>query len=243
MRILIVEDNKEELEYIINIAKHANPKIDIFSTDSVVEALNIAKENDIKAFFIDIELADGDGIELAANIRNIKKYEFAQIVFITAVISRELEAFHGVHCYDFIIKSISNDKLKQTMEKILINYLNKETISSKEREENKFLNLEFKNVNYRIDLNEIIYIEYESRRIVIQTKHERIKYKFMGLKKFIKVLPCDFVQVHQSIVINKNYIKNIDMSKQKIHLKGSDILLDYGRTYKEIAEGLINELI
>ena len=73
-KILIVDDERFAREHLVKIAKSVNPNVDVLSTGTIAESLRIAKENDIKVFFLDIRLAsDEDGIELAKEIRKIDK--------------------------------------------------------------------------------------------------------------------------------------------------------------------------
>ena len=155
--ILVVEDNKLQREKLINIANEVNNNIKIYSADRVENAYNIATNEDIGAFFIDIQLLDGSGIDLAKKIREIEMYQFTPIVFITGIPTKEMKAFHDIHSYDYILKPYSEDAVKNVMVKILINYYNQKV--NKE----KYLDLEFKGIKQRDSNNPC----YEKRHALI----------------------------------------------------------------------------
>lgn len=233
-QILIIEDDISLCRYLIKKAKEINPNIDIKSTDSAKDALEIAHECDITAFFIDIQLLDYSGLELAKQIRGLDKYQFTPMVFITAVPTRELEAFRQVHCYEYIIKPFTDDELTNVFEKILIQYV--ERVQS----HTKKICLDRNGVRQLIHANDIVLVEYSLRRVVLHFKNSILKYKHMPLKKFAEQLPDYFIQIHQSIIINKNFIQSIDYVNNYVVLEYIDIKLPIGKSYRKKAGELVN---
>lgn len=123
--ILIVEDDIYISQQLEKISKMINSEITVITTDSGIEALEIIDTMNISAF-LDIELVDITGIELAKKIRLIRKYEFSPIVFVTAIFTREIEAFKEVHCYDYIIKPFTQKEIEAMFQKILVDYVHYE---------------------------------------------------------------------------------------------------------------------
>ena len=225
--ILIVEDIREQRNFLVESANKFNSNIQIHSTDRKSEALNIIQRYDISAFFIDIQLADGNGIELALEIRKIKKYQFTPIIFITGVRSKEMEAFREVHCYDYILKPYTKKTITDLMSKIMVDYfvqLNGDV---------KYLTLDFKGLKQKINIDDILLVESKNRRIHIRTLYENIPYKFMSISHFAKELPKDFLQVHQSILVNFNFIEKVDMNHNVMRLRGLEAEVPIGTSYKK----------
>lgn len=236
-KILIVEDNHSTRDALIWVANKLNPDIEILSTGFAEEALGFALNNEIEAFFFDIQLEDYSGLELAKQIRVITAYQFTPIVFITAMPTRELEAFRQIHCYDYIIKPFTEAELEKVFKKILIDYG-----STRNSEKNHKLSLDFKSHTQLISLKEILYIEYFNRKIVIHTKKEVIQYIHVPLKQIKTLLPDYFIQIHQSFIVNFHYIKAVKYGNQCVRLYESENELPIGRSYmKEMGER-INEL-
>lgn len=100
------------------------------------------------------------------------------------------------------------------------------------KKDDKKLTLKFKGYSQLINLKDIIYIEYINRRIVINTNKESIKYLSMPLTKFKLDLTDDFIQIHQSIIVNSKYIKTIDRGNKCIKLMNLDHAFAIGRSYQ-----------
>ena len=235
-QILIIEDNIRQLEFLIENAIEVNPELEVKGARSIKESIEIVKNYKIDAFFIDIQLLDGSGLDFAKYIRENREHMFTPIVFITAIPTKEMEAFHDVHCYDYIFKPFTKTKLKEAMKKILIDYFD---CTSHKKDKNLYL--EFKGFKQCVRFEDIILIEYESRRITITTKHEKIKYKQIALKSFLGGVCADIIQVHQSIAVNKLYIDRADLSNNKLFIVNSDIEIPIGRKYKKMLEVKLNE--
>lgn len=234
-KIMIVEDEPQIMEKLVAEAKKVNPKIIIMLADSEEKAFELSKKHEIDAFFLDIELLDSNGIDLAKSLRTINKYQFVPMVFITAVPTKELEAFRQIHCYDYILKPFTDEKIEDIFRKILGDYF-----SQSEAEDEK-LTLEFKGYSQLVKMKDILYVEYKSRKLKIATKTDVISYKHMPLKTFMEKLPYYFIKTHQSFIVNSNYIRKVSIVDSIILLENSDIEIPLGRSYKQKVGEFIND--
>jgi two-component system response regulator LytT len=229
-KILIIDDEKFIGDYL-PIIKKIKKEINVITTDSSKEALEIAKNNDIKVFFIEINLFDGDGIELAQKIRRIRKYKFAMIVFISSMINRKMEAFQKAHCYKFIDKNLLDlEALKNDIKSIIFEYI------PQVDGENNCIWFDFNFEKKKINCDEILFVEYKDRHIYIQTVQEKTEYKYVSLVKMIDNMPSCFVQVNRNYMINKNHIKVIDKKNRQIKLKNWEQYFCYSRSKKKLVE-------
>lgn len=235
--ILIVEDIREQRNFLVESALKFNSGFIIHSTDKKSEALEIVNNNDIGAFFIDIQLADGSGIEFAREVRKIKKYQFTPMIFITGVRSKEMEAFHDIHCYDYILKPYTRKTISDIMARIMVDYFDQV------KEDITYINLDFKGLKQRINIKDIIYVECKNRRIFIRTQYEEVKYKHMNISQFAKELPDQFIQIHQSIIVNRDYIEKIEMNHNTIKLCGLTDSVPIGISYKKRVGEQINGVL
>ncbi|MEC1786829.1 LytR/AlgR family response regulator transcription factor [Schinkia azotoformans] len=233
--ILIIEDDVSLRKYLIAKANKINSRIGIKSTDSAGEALQIAREYDIMAFFIDIQLVDYSGLEFAKQIRELDKYLFTPIVLITAIPTYELEAYRQVHCYEYIIKPFTDEELTDMFERILVGYIDK--IQNHEKK----ICLDMNGITQLIDTKEVIFVEYKLRKINLYFRDSVLKYKHVPLKKFAEQLTCDFIQVHQSIIINRDFIQTIDRIHNYIILKYINIKIPIGKSYRKEVGDCLND--
>ncbi len=82
---------------------------------SPMEALEYAKSNHIDVAFVDIEMPNINGIELADRFIDIN--EKVNIVFVTAYSEFAVEAFR-INALDYLLKPIKAERLKDTIERL-----------------------------------------------------------------------------------------------------------------------------
>lgn len=226
--VLFVEDNVQTRGNLLESARAINPDLEYLSTGSVTKALEISKRNRVKAFFVDIQLEDGNGLDLVQFLREEIEYQFTPIVFITAVPTKKMDAYIKLHCYDYIIKPWSQQELNKVLKKILINYFIKESTSSKDK-----IWLDFRGIKQSVYTREIVYVEYYLRRITIHLQNDVIVYKQLPLKTFAKSLPSNFIQVHQGYIVNTERIKKIDYGRNYIVLENNMGEIKIGTKFRD----------
>ena len=116
-RIAIVDDDymvRESTKAVIERNfKEENFQVECFSTFSQLQS-ELPQEL-FTVYILDIELPDGNGLELAKEIRKIQ--ERAYIVFLTAYEKYALSGYE-VRAFHYIIKENMEKKLVQTMRQI-----------------------------------------------------------------------------------------------------------------------------
>jgi two-component system LytT family response regulator len=223
--VLIVEDNEFVSKNLEKIVLEIDCNLNVLRTSYAAKALEYGKNQAIDLFLLDIQLLDYSGIELGEEIRAIKNHQFTPIIFITAIPTKELIAFHEIHCYDYIIKPFKVDTVKKILKPIIDDY-------SLQPEKNKTIKIKQKGFSILLKCEEIIYIEYFRRKLVINTVDEIINVSNRTLKDMKKELPDYFKQCHRSYLLNINYIKKINKTSQNIELIGKCDEIPIGNVYK-----------
>lgn len=238
-KIMIVEDDIIIAKGLDVIIKSVGDDIETTITGYAKEALEYAANQEYDMFLLDIQLLDYSGYELAKEIRNIDKYKLTPIVFITAIPTKELLAFKEIHCYDYIIKPFKDTEVIEVVS-TLINYG-----ANKREEKDNYLNLKQRGYIYRINTRDIIYIESIYKKIKVVTDKEKIEVNNCTLYKIREeLLEEEFVQCHKSFIINRNYIKGVDLVNSLIELSSTDVKVPIGRKYKEnLMGGMADESI
>lgn len=229
--IIIVEDDFMQREVLKTMILSTYDSIKIYEADSEMAALDIIKNNDINMFLIDISLKESSGLDLATNIRNIPKYEFSQLVFLTTHVDYMLQAFKNIHCYDYILKPYSKDDVQAILNKLIGNELNNLNNLKEDLNENvdKELVMKIRNgIFIRVKISDILFIEVNGRDCEVNTVSGIYTYSNISLKKILKLINCEhIVQSHKAFAINKNYIfkiENLGIRLSDVHFK------NYSRT-------------
>ena len=204
MKILIYDDKIvqcQQLAKMINVQLNNQAEIDIASTLS--EAEKFYNSTVYQLIFLDIELdSQMNGIKLASVIR--RKSPETSLIFITAYIKYCEEIF--VTAPDaLIIKPFSYASVKRAL-----------TIVQKKLSKNGSVSIVLgKRKLEKIELDQVSYIETNSRYLVFYDTSYTQSYSFYDIKmrQIADSLPANFVRCHKSFYVNMNYIGSLERFK------------------------------
>lgn len=185
----------------------------------------LAQGNHLDILFLDIELFKMTGIEVGSYIRNVLDNMRLQIIYISGKTSYVLQLFK-TQPMDFLLKPILQEHIDRAMD-MAINIIAKR----KER-------FEFRSGKdyYYIAMGDIMYFESKGKKIKIATSHDT--YETYGkLKDIVKGLTNDFIMIHQSYVINKEYV--LRYTYEMVELVNGTILTISKINRKQVRERLL----
>lgn len=214
---IVVTTMSEELIREYNSEKCCNEKINIYKYNNPKKLLERYTKDDNNLLFLDIEMKQLTGIEVAIKIRefDIKSY----IIFLTGY-DQHMKDGYKLHVFDYIVKPITKEK----MWKALDDYF-KHKKEYKEKEKHYF---KYKNSNdeYMIDTDEILYFEKYKNQVTVYLKNCAIDI-YATLLEALDQLPKNFYMCHRSFIVNIDKI--IKKDKDKCILEnGKEVLI--GRT-------------
>lgn len=238
LRFIVYEDNINTLERLVSIVhKSMAPydfdyKIDKYKAyDKKIED-TINSNIDQKIYILDIEVPEVSGLEIAARVR--KKDWKSIVIFVTSHPECKNDIFYSrLLALDYISKFNTYDKrLQQTIEKAVY-ILNKSRV----------LSYRYNYVTYRIDFDDILYIEkirYEKKCII--HIEDGSDYEIAGTMKEIKSLfDNSFYALNKTCIINLDKVLSVDTVKGIITFKNNkkiDALTS--ATKKAFAERVMN---
>lgn len=215
--ILILEDNEKCMDAIADIISDCN-NVNIFTASNISDALSIAYKNRIHLFLVDIILnpemkEDVSGLDFVKALRENKKYEFTPVIFITALEDPKLYSYSQLHCYGYIEKPFENEKIKKIVGEALEFPVQKI--------DDDVLYFRKEGIVYSVYANDIVYIVCSSRKLTIHCKNDILELKPMSQKQLFMKLEADtFVACSRYVIVNKNYIEQIDYRNRYIKLSG-----------------------
>ncbi len=126
-RLLIADDERparSELRFILDkVYKELNtPELEILEASSGSEVLELIDRYSFDACFLDIELGDIRGTELAEKMQ--EKNLDTPVVFVTAYENFALDAFN-LDAVDYIMKPFDEKRIKRSIEKLMQRALTK----------------------------------------------------------------------------------------------------------------------
>lgn len=154
----------------------------------------LAAGGHLDILFLDIELFKMTGIEVGRYIRNELDNRGLQLIYISGKQSYAQQLFK-TQPMDFLVKPITQEQINDTIET---------AIKIIKRKCKRFEFQQGKDYYY-IQQGDIIYFESKGRKIKIVTL--QYTYEFYGrLKDIVKDLSEDFIEIHQSYIINKEHV-------------------------------------
>lgn len=214
LRISLIDDDVEFLEIIKKIlhdylAEKAIPcRIDPFAKPELLY-LEFVEKREYDICFLDIEMPQMDGRELAEKIRELN--DFVYIVFLTS--HREfVKIGYRVRAFDFITKDQLAEELPDVMDRLL---------RRRERDEKEVYTIRTHSRYEIIPYKDIIYIYKQDQniRFVLKTE-ERPERK--SIKKILGELDKNiFMLVERGYIVNLGHI---------VRINAREILLSNGKT-------------
>lgn len=226
LKIFICEDNKtqlQSLEKIINnilVIENYDMEIALASTDpyELINALNNSKETGI--YFLDVDLhSDINGIQLAERIRQYDPRGF--IIFVTTHAEMSYLTFlYKVEAMDYVIKD-NFDNLKRRIESCLKDALTKHTKKNSLSE--KIFSIKVDDKIITVPYNDIYYFETSSKihKVILHSTNRMIEF-YSKMKDLEGILDERFCRSHNSYMINKDKIKEIDIKNRIAYMNNGD---------------------
>lgn len=240
MKILILEDQTESREALAGIIKSISEEIEVTAVASEDEAMAaLSCDRAYALFLLDInldstKLSDTSGMNVARAIRKIHCYEFTPIVFVTSILSLELQSYRELQCYRYITKPFDTAEVESIIHKVMTH--------SGEPKEEKSITIKRDGINYKIQCGDILFIQAVPRGVRLVLKTEELEVKYLTLKQLFPKLPeGEFVQCHRMYIVNKRYIDYVDTVNRIIKLRGCEEPIEIGVTYKTQIRSLLHE--
>ena len=223
LNIFICEDDKVQLNRVKKIVE------DFILIEELDFNLSLATENPYKVldeidnsqnsgiYFLDIDLScDINGMELAKKIR--EKDPRGYIIFITTHGEMSYLTFtYKVEAMDFIVKDMCDD-LADRVTSCIMDAYNKHSSLGVDK---KMFSIEVDNKIIAIEQDKILFFETSEKvhKLKLYTSSRVIE--FYGQMRDVEDKVDDnFIRIHRSYLINKNYIEVVDKSKMIVVLEG-----------------------
>lgn len=198
MNILIVDDEPlalARLKRLLNSLEYHS----ITEASSAEKAIEAVKNTPFDIAFLDISMADSDGITLGHTLRRID--ETLVIIYQTAHEKYALEAF-DVGAIDYLLKPYTAEMLSRAIER------------AKSRPKEIRLMSKAGDNYYLLTPKEIFYVKADLSEVILRTETGFSYYpkKISELEALLE--PCGFMRIHRSYLINLNHIKEMETIDQ-----------------------------
>lgn len=242
IRTLIVDDEKEAMAATVSALSNFSQIEIVDAVNNSADVIAALKEKRVDAAFLDIEMPDNSGFEMAQYIN--KNYPSVLIVFVTG------HAGFALDCYDFepvdfLVKPINILRLERAIGRLEKKLAGKAGAPGTVKQTK--IGIHFEGGYQIISIDSIKYIEKKGRKIFLETAQDETLLSKYSLGQLEAMLTeHGFFRCHQSFIIPVANIisvqNNVFGKSYSIELKGVSEKIPLSRNkYTELKELLANK--
>ncbi len=252
---IIIDDDAESILRTQTTASGFSELAFMASASNFQEGLDLVLEHKPALIFLEIEPKNLSSHLSLAFISELHRF-FQQIPKIIVTTKQKDKAFDAIQygVFDYLLKPVAPNDLLKTVLKL--NRANLEDHITPYREEpiSSVINAEIipQNIHkplticiksygdYRyLNADDICYFQADNNSTDIYLNTGEMITAFKTLKHFEGVLTYPFIRIHNSYVINRNYISRIHSGNSICYIKNSTKKIPFSKTYKANVEQII----
>ena len=204
--------------------------------NSPLKALDLIKRNQVDLIFLDIHMPDISGIDF---LKSLEKQPY--IVLTTAYKEYALEGYE-LNVADYLLKPFPFERFVKAVNKVAEMFEKKRsgTKASIDRSlpraqvHDDYLIIRADRKYYKINYDDLIYIEGQKAYVTFYTKHQHIT-ALASLKELEERLPKNsFIRIHKSYIVSIKKIHSLEGNSIEIARK----YLPIGKNYRKAVDDI-----
>lgn len=208
LRIAICDDDRLVAANLESLIERITQKyllqcsIEVFYDGSTLKQYS-EQGNKFDIIYLDIEMTKMSGIEAAKYIRDFDKD--VVFIFVSGYESYFIELFEA-EPFRFIKKPVDESVFEDVFQKAYQKIVG----------ENVYFSYRYNKMDYKVRVNDIVYFESDKRTVMVVLKNnDTVKFygKLDNVEKMLSYGKIPFLRIHQSYLINFNYIVSIGYKK------------------------------
>ena len=224
LKAIIVDDEqpaRQELKFLIEEAGGIEV---VDEADCATQAIESLKNHPCDVLFLDINMPDANGMNLAKAISTLKYPPC--VVFVTAYSEYAVDAF-DVKAVDYLLKPVELDRLKRAIKKVEDNVRTKVKIQKSKsipcEKSGKRVMIATSDIKYCVARDDYAYVVTDEGKFFSTISLSQIERELEGF---------EFMRVHRGYLVSLNDVAEIETTEaggMNIRLKGIDELIPVSR--------------
>jgi DNA-binding LytR/AlgR family response regulator len=264
---IIIDDDQESVLKTKAIADGFSELVFVASANNYTEGLNLILEHTPKLIFIEIDPIDKNSSLSLALINELYRYLKVIPEIIITTTKKDL-AFEAIQyeVADYLLKPIERVDLIKSILKLKKSIVeddvyvvqntvfdnepkSKVELSPAQSVQKEISNFEQPLIlciksygDYRyIDAKDICYFQADNNSTDIHLNNGEMITAFKTLKHFEGILPHPFIRIHNSYIVNRNYITRIHTGNAVCYIKNTTTKLPFSKSYKGNVDLIISD--
>lgn len=217
LRTINVEDEPMASELLVDYISKVPGLELVGSFRNGLDALSFLQSNPVDLMFLDINMPDLSGVELARSLKNPP-----MIIFTTAYSDYAVEGF-DLMAVDYLLKPIEFVRFLKACNKAIELGTKMDTqpdFDAKHGQE--FILVKSGKETHRLRLDQIYYLEGTGNYVTYHTTSGKLL-SLQTMKELEEKLPREFIRVHKSYIVNLQHVKSFE--SYQINIEGRNIPL------------------
>ena len=232
MNCIIIDDDKTARQLIKQLILKTEGMLLIDEFSSAIDAIKYLNANDVDLIFLDIHMPTFSGFDFIQTLKSPPK-----IILTTSDKDFAIQAFEYDCVVDYIVKPITKERFKKSLNKIQL-LKDNDLASEKVEGNNSFIYVNISKRLIKINIPDIYLVKAKGDYIIIKT-NARNYLVHSRLNKIEEKLPSYlFLKIHRSYIINISQI--VDIEDNSILVR--ETLIPIGRAKKSELVKKINLL-
>ncbi len=228
-RCLIVDDEPLAIQLLQNHLVQLDTFEVRATAGNAINALEILKTKEIDLLFCDIKMPNLTGFDLLKTIKNPPK-----TIITTAHREFALDGYE-YDIVDYLLKPITFERFFKAIEKYFDSV--KPTTIAYPTQSDSTLTFKSNNTFFRLQIEDILYIESQKDHVKIVLKEQEIKAKYKISNLENELQHRGFLRIHRSFMVNKKHIVAYTVT----HVQVSKYSIQIGAGYKELVMKALKE--
>lgn len=240
IKAVIVDDEQSSREAVSTILESNFQSIKILAqADSVKTGIEVIKKNKPELLFLDIDLPDGTSFDILRSI----DYSKMKVIFITAFHDYAIQAIK-FSAFDYIMKPLKASELISTVNRVTeetleANYTDKfdaifSNFNSAHPELKKIV-LKTSDKIHVVNINDIIHCRADNTYTTFFLLNGKKIIVSKPIKKYEEMLSeHGFMRVHQSHLVNLNYIQHLNKQEGGILVMSDNSQIPVSNQQKQV---------
>jgi DNA-binding LytR/AlgR family response regulator len=220
----IIESEESTIKTLQNNFKQFSNYSCVGTSDCFDRSLDLILKHAPSIVFINIDNKTGNDHSNALNFVNELYKYVKEMPYFIALSSTTEHAFTCIKndFFDYLLKPINLFELRKTIARL----------DKKPMEVSNTLRLKsYKDYRY-IEIDDILFLKADNTATDFFMYDGTTISAYKTLKSFEAVLPENFTRIHNSYIVNQNYVSRIHFGKSKCSLKKSSFAIPFSKTYR-----------